>query len=550
MTGVRMADLNLEDISVDQFIDLETSQVAGLVLKFLQTGYAGTVNNHPGNLGITISRNYGRREAEVKSRVFSASRWLLNHDYLEEINDQGFFKLSKKGGKPEAVKELLAAESADIGSQSEAPKPRGAQKPLGDALDIFISHSSQDIDIAESLINLLRAALNTPAERIRCTSVPGYRLRGGASTDETLRDEVHSSTVLVGLITSASLSSAYVLFELGARWGAGRYMVPLLARGTEPSVLRGPLTGISALRTYDAADLHQLVDNIASELRLPRPYAPAYQRQLDALVQISSAAEVIPARATPTRRQVDLSEEAEEILLAAEAGGGDMLISSMDQGTFLRAGTRTFGDEADPAVAAVYRDALEELIGAGFVKTDNEEFFELTGKGFKAARELNRRSAIDTRDSANTTLSTSDELLHAIINHVPETVSGGNEPHQLIIGLVNNSLKTLTDYRVEVEIPRAVLNPSTSFGATEVESRSTWEHRFFRMEGKHHRDQTLRPGDKIKQFFKPMLIITPEAKSSNALDQKITVSVFNGDVLTQKIEKTVREIFEQQPSFG
>ena len=303
-----MANLNFEDISVDQFIDLDTSQVAGLILKFFQAGFAGTVNNHPGNLGITISRNYGRRETEVKSRVFAACRWLLNHDYLEEINDQGFFKLSKKGGRPEAVKELLAAESPDVGGQSEAPRSRGAQEREDDALDIFISHSSQDIDIAESLINLLRAALNIPAERIRCTSVPGYRLRGGASTDETLRGEVHGSTVLVGLITSASLSSAYVLFELGARWGAGRYMVPLLARGKEPSVLRGPLTGISALRAYDAADLHQLIDNIASELQLPRPYAPAYQRQLDALTRVSSVAEIMPSTATPTTRRVDLSE--------------------------------------------------------------------------------------------------------------------------------------------------------------------------------------------------------------------------------------------------
>jgi hypothetical protein len=140
--------------------------------------------------------------------------------------------------------------------------------------------------------------------------------------------------------------------------------------------------------------------------------------------------------------------------------------------------------------------------------------------------------------------------LEAQINHVPEPHSGGYEPHLLIVGLVNNSARTLTDYRVEAEIPRAVLNPSTSFGDIEVESRGTLEHRFFRMEGKHHREQTLRPGDKIKQFFKPTLIITPEVKSSNALDQKITVSVFVGDVMTQKIEKSVREIFEQQPSFG
>ena len=38
-------------------------------------------------------------------------------------------------------------------------------------IDIFISHSSDDLKIVEAIIELLRIALNIPAERIRCTSV-------------------------------------------------------------------------------------------------------------------------------------------------------------------------------------------------------------------------------------------------------------------------------------------------------------------------------------------------------------------------------------------
>jgi hypothetical protein len=379
---------SFEDVSADQFIDLETRQIAGLILKYFQTGDREMTNHHPGNLGITISRGYGRREEEVKSRVFAACRWLLNNDYLEETNLQGFFKLSKKGSKVAVTDELLAEVQDDTSSQSPKQNVQGTQNKEIAALDIFISHSSKDIDIAKALINLLMAALNIPGERILCTSVPGHRLRGGISTDEALRKEVHNSAVLIGVITQASLSSAYVLFELGARWGAGRYMVPLLARSLDPSILRGPLTGISALRAHDASDLHQLIDNVAGELQLQRSSAAVYQRHLEALVAVSLPSEAQTVKSGTSREQVELSEEALNLLLASEAGDGTIRLSSADQGSWVRAGSRVFNDESDPAVAAIYKDALIELAEAGLIETENGKFFKLTGRGFKVARAL------------------------------------------------------------------------------------------------------------------------------------------------------------------
>ena len=53
-------------------------------------------------------------------------------------------------------------------------------------IDIFISHSSQDVRIAQSLITLLRSALNIPASHIRCTSVEGYKFDAGISFDEQI----------------------------------------------------------------------------------------------------------------------------------------------------------------------------------------------------------------------------------------------------------------------------------------------------------------------------------------------------------------------------
>jgi hypothetical protein len=74
---------------------------------------------------------------------------------------------------------------------------------------IFISHSSRDVKIAGILIDLLRFALNLRSEDLRCTSVEGYRLPGGASVDAVLRREVHDAQLFIGLITQDSINSAY-----------------------------------------------------------------------------------------------------------------------------------------------------------------------------------------------------------------------------------------------------------------------------------------------------------------------------------------------------
>ena len=147
-------------------------------------------------------------------------------------------------------------------------------------IKLFISHATADELLAAALVDLCRSALALPPEAIRCTSVPGYRLPGGVDVDDRLRREVHAATAFIGIISHQSIHSPYVLFELGARWGASRHLLPVLAPGIGPDVLTGPLSGIHALEsTRDG--LHQLVEDLGTELRLATTAATAYQRQID-----------------------------------------------------------------------------------------------------------------------------------------------------------------------------------------------------------------------------------------------------------------------------
>lgn len=155
------------------------------------------------------------------------------------------------------------------------------------SLDIFLSHSSRDSELAKVLVDLLRGALNIPASRIRCTSVSGYKLDVGADTNEQLRKEAVEARALVGLLTDVSIDSAYVLFELGARWGAKKFLAPLLGAGRGPEILAGPLAGLNAL-SCSREDLFQLVNNLAGQLGLSTESPHAYVGLIDRVAEVSS----------------------------------------------------------------------------------------------------------------------------------------------------------------------------------------------------------------------------------------------------------------------
>jgi hypothetical protein len=152
------------------------------------------------------------------------------------------------------------------------PIASGGDQPL-----VLISHSSKDMELASALVEFLRAGLLI--NRIRCSSVDGFRLPAGVQTDSQLRAEVNSTNVLIGLITPNSLASAYVMFELGARWGAGSFMIPLLA-GVTPDEIRGPLSGLNALSASNDSQLHQLLADIANVLEIAVQNPASYAKQL------------------------------------------------------------------------------------------------------------------------------------------------------------------------------------------------------------------------------------------------------------------------------
>ena len=210
-------------------------------------------------------------------------------------------------------------------------------------------------------------------EHIRCTSVDGYKLKAGGKTDPTLRQEVCEAETLVGLITGASVGSTYVLFELGARWGTDKDLVPLLGGGADASYLRGPLSGYNALTCDSAADLLQLIEDLAKHLGVTPCSAASYQTHVQDVITAS--------RETPRDEPASSSESTKIPIAAAELNLSSQalnilrqVVSSNAEYVMLvrRDGNQIVFNGAQPKVSEpqFVEDDFESLCSAGLLKRE------------------------------------------------------------------------------------------------------------------------------------------------------------------------------------
>lgn len=238
---------------------------------------------------VTLVKQDGRRFEDLRASVQSDK--VFTNDPQLPIEEGDTFERALPNGLLESYTVIDRGFMQGMGSipshyQSKVQKVATDQARKEDErmLKLFVSHSSKDVDLVVLLVNLIRSGLNLSANDIRCTSVDGYRLPGGANTMDQIRCEVHDAEAFIGVISTASLDSMYVAFELGARWGAHKHLLPILASGTDPSILAGPLAGMNALRCDSAAQLHQLIADLAKQLGVNAEPAAVLQAQIDQIL--------------------------------------------------------------------------------------------------------------------------------------------------------------------------------------------------------------------------------------------------------------------------
>ncbi|MDQ3130699.1 MAG: toll/interleukin-1 receptor domain-containing protein [Acidobacteriota bacterium] len=129
---------------------------------------------------------------------------------------------------------------------------------------IFISHRHKDEKIVSALVDCIKTYFYIDKQDIRCTSVRPYRLPVGENTSDRLRDEIKDAEVVLGILTTDTLASSYVAFELGAAWGQRAWTCPLLAGAADQSHIPDPIKDLSPLFLNKSGDCFQFLNDLSS----------------------------------------------------------------------------------------------------------------------------------------------------------------------------------------------------------------------------------------------------------------------------------------------
>jgi hypothetical protein len=143
--------------------------------------------------------------------------------------------------------------------------------PMGTRL--FISHSHEDVALASRLLQLMNDCFEVRrSSEILCSSVPGYKLEIGTLIPEALRQALAGTQIAVALLTPNSITSRWVLFELGAVWGASTKLIPMRVGDIDRYLrqLPGQLQSHVHVDLTSTDDLYKLTDQLQRELEWPQ----------------------------------------------------------------------------------------------------------------------------------------------------------------------------------------------------------------------------------------------------------------------------------------
>jgi hypothetical protein len=167
---------------------------------------------------------------------------------------------------------------------------RGVQKKVNvDEIEkpiskVFISHSSEDSNIVEEVIEILEV-VGLDSNQIFCTSFEGYSIGFGENFLNTIKCELSSDSLVIFILSKNFYESPVCLCEMGAAWALVKEHIPILIPPLEYSDIKGVIPLSQGFKINEPLKLNLFKEKIESDFSISNKLTMSiWERKRDRII--------------------------------------------------------------------------------------------------------------------------------------------------------------------------------------------------------------------------------------------------------------------------
>lgn len=126
-------------------------------------------------------------------------------------------------------------------------------------IELFISHTSIDIELVENFVNCIANCFNISDEKIRCSSAERFKYSFGTKLLSEIRNDIENS-IVIAFVTKNTKLSEWVLLELGIAMSMAKNTIVVVTENYEQEDIPKFLQGDSLHVNISVSEqLHRLI---------------------------------------------------------------------------------------------------------------------------------------------------------------------------------------------------------------------------------------------------------------------------------------------------
>lgn len=231
------------------------------------------------NVERVLLKIFGNDSLELKNfkklRFFYYGIYVGGHNYDSEHLQ--FFRSHLEVAKKQLAQYIEEFKS-ETSEEDKLPDTSNKQ------LKLFISHSSKDEEVVESLIDLIEIIGVNP-DNIFCSSIDGYGVPLGEDFLERIRTELDGNTLVLFALSENFYQSPICLCEMGATWVKTNKHIPILIPPFSFADIKGVIPLTQGFEINNNSKLNLFKEEIEKTFNLPLIDNKIWERKRNKVVK-------------------------------------------------------------------------------------------------------------------------------------------------------------------------------------------------------------------------------------------------------------------------